>query len=147
MSRVVFRGRVLSAVELADLRQQIGGCVESIDVIDSEIRDLVHRAFPDLVAKLPPEKPFDPNEDGPVASTRLADGDFDPPGPNDHHVPGVVYDAIQRCAFVPTREGQMRAEIGDDIVRFDSGALEVERMERKPPAPSIKRAHKRRATQ
>jgi hypothetical protein len=49
----IFRGRVLSAEELAAIRREIES-FDSIDAIDDEIRALIVRNWPDLAAKLPP---------------------------------------------------------------------------------------------
>jgi hypothetical protein len=45
--------RVLSETELANLRRQIED-FDTIEVISAEMRELIERAFPDLVHKLPP---------------------------------------------------------------------------------------------
>jgi hypothetical protein len=52
MPRVKFQGRVLSETELADQRRQVES-FDSIEVISPEMRELIERAFPDLVHKLP----------------------------------------------------------------------------------------------
>ena len=52
MFRVKFQGRVLSETELANLRRQIED-FDAIEVISDEMRELIERAFPDLVHKLP----------------------------------------------------------------------------------------------
>lgn len=47
-------GRPLDADDLEALRKQIEG-FDSIEVIDPEIRGIVERNWPHLLAKLPPE--------------------------------------------------------------------------------------------
>jgi hypothetical protein len=51
----IFRGRVLSAEELAAIRREIES-FDSIEAIDDEMRALIIRNWPDLAAKLPPEQ-------------------------------------------------------------------------------------------
>jgi hypothetical protein len=51
----VFRGRVLSTEELAAIRREIES-FDTIEQIDDEMRALIIRNWPDLAAKLPPEK-------------------------------------------------------------------------------------------
>jgi hypothetical protein len=51
----IFRGRVLSAEELAALRRRVEA-FDKIEAIDDELRALIARNWPDLAAKLPPEK-------------------------------------------------------------------------------------------
>ena len=53
--RSAFRGRVLSQAELHEISKQVEG-FDSIDVVDDEMRDLIEREWPDLVAKLPPRR-------------------------------------------------------------------------------------------
>jgi hypothetical protein len=52
MPRAKFQGRFLSETELANLRRQIED-FDTIEVISDEMRELIERAFPDLVHKLP----------------------------------------------------------------------------------------------
>jgi hypothetical protein len=52
MPRTKVQGRVLSETELANLRRQIED-FDTIEVISPEMRELIERAFPDLVHKLP----------------------------------------------------------------------------------------------
>ena len=56
LKKPVFRDRVLSPAELAQIRREIED-FERIDVIEDEMRELIEREWPDLVAKLPPRKP------------------------------------------------------------------------------------------
>ena len=49
-------GRLLSPEELEMLHQQIE-CMDDITAIDDEVRGIVERNWPHLVAKLPPEDP------------------------------------------------------------------------------------------
>ena len=51
-----------------------------------------------------------------VEAVQLTDSTFDAPHPNVEHLSGVIYDPIQRCAFIDTREGRMRADMGDWII-------------------------------
>jgi len=55
MPREVFRGRALSAEELATIRREIES-LDTIEAIDDEMRALIMRNWPDLAAKLPPEQ-------------------------------------------------------------------------------------------
>jgi hypothetical protein len=50
-----YRGRPLEPEELEQIRQQIEQ-FDTIDVIDHELRRIVERNWPHLVAKLPPEE-------------------------------------------------------------------------------------------
>lgn len=52
-----------------------------------------------------------------IRAIRLSDEDFDGSHPNDKHVVGVTYDPVNRCAIISTLEGEMRAEVGDWIIR------------------------------
>ena len=58
-----------------------------------------------------------------IEAVRLTVGTFDAPHPNDEHVVGVKYDPVCRCALIDTLEGQMRANIGDWIIRGVAGEL------------------------
>jgi hypothetical protein len=51
----IFRGRALSADELAAIRREIES-FDMIEAIDDEMRALIMRNWPDLAAKLPPEQ-------------------------------------------------------------------------------------------
>jgi hypothetical protein len=51
----IFRGRVLSAEELAAMRRELES-FDSIEAIDDEMRALIMRNWPDLAAKLPPQQ-------------------------------------------------------------------------------------------
>jgi hypothetical protein len=48
-----FRGRVLSAAELREIRKQVEE-FDSIEAIDDEMRALIEDEWPDLAHKLPP---------------------------------------------------------------------------------------------
>ena len=50
----VFRGQPLSPEELERIRREIEA-FDSIEVVDDELRALVRRNWPHLLAKLPPE--------------------------------------------------------------------------------------------
>jgi hypothetical protein len=54
-----FQDRPLEPEELDDIRRQIEGLAK-IDAIDPEIRGIVERNWPHLVAKLPPEDDDEP---------------------------------------------------------------------------------------
>jgi hypothetical protein len=56
--------------------------------------------------------------------------DFIRPHPNDRHIIGVNYDPIECSAYVPTPRGEVRAEIGDRIIRDDAGRLYVNKKQR-----------------
>lgn len=51
-----------------------------------------------------------------IAAIQVTDQTFDLPHPNPEHITGVVYDPVQRCAFIKTLEGTMRADFGDWII-------------------------------
>ena len=55
VNRHCFRGRVLSADELAATRREIQS-FDSMEAIDDEMRALILRNWPDVAAKLPPEQ-------------------------------------------------------------------------------------------
>ena len=54
-----YQGRPLEPEDLEGIRRQIEGLAK-IDVIDSEIRGIVERNWPHLVAKMPPEDDDEP---------------------------------------------------------------------------------------
>ena len=56
-----------------------------------------------------------------VDATCLRAQAFDEDHPSPEHITGVVYDPKQRCAFIETLEGRMRAEIGDWIITGVNG--------------------------
>ena len=58
-----------------------------------------------------------------IEATCLRDSAFDGDHPNPEHISGVIYDPRERCAFIKTLEGVMRAEIGDWIIRGVQGEL------------------------
>ncbi len=51
-----------------------------------------------------------------IEAIQITDATFDSPHPNDEHIPGVTYDPRDRCAFIDTLEGRMRADMGDWII-------------------------------
>jgi hypothetical protein len=114
-------GRVLSAQELAEIRKQIES-FGSIEVISDEMRELIASEWPELLAKLPQLEPATIEGEQAV---QITDATFDSPRPNDQQIVGVIYDPSERCARVPTRAGEVRAEIGDWIVRGANGELHV----------------------
>lgn len=65
-----------------------------------------------------------------IEATQLRASAFDKCYPNPEHIPGVIYDPVQRCAFIKTLEGTMRADIGDWIITGVMG-------ERYPCKPDI----------
>lgn len=58
-----------------------------------------------------------------IEAIRITNDTFDAPHPNDEHVPGVIYDPVQRCVFIDTLEGRMKGDIGDWIIRGVKGEL------------------------
>lgn len=58
-----------------------------------------------------------------IRAVQITDSTFDAPHPNPEHVPGVVYDSVQRCVFIETLEGRMRGDLGDWIIRGLRGEL------------------------
>lgn len=56
-----------------------------------------------------------------IEAVQITDQTFDAPHPNDEHVPGVVYDPVQRCVFIETLEGVMRGDVGDWIITGVAG--------------------------
>jgi hypothetical protein len=58
-----------------------------------------------------------------IEAVQLTDSTFDAPHPNPEHIAGLIYDPIQRAAYVPTLEGTMKARIGDWIIRGVQGEL------------------------
>jgi len=58
-----------------------------------------------------------------VEACQLTDEILDAQHPSDLHIPGVVYDPKNRCAYIDTPEGRMRAAVGDYIVRNQNGDL------------------------
>ncbi len=65
-----------------------------------------------------------------IEATQLRASAFDNVYPNPEHITGVIYDPVQRCAFIKTLEGTMRADIGDWIITGVMG-------ERYPCKPDI----------
>lgn len=58
-----------------------------------------------------------------IEAVQLTKETFDDPHPNENHVPGVIYNPFARCAFIRTLEGEMRADIGDWIIKGVKGEL------------------------
>lgn len=58
-----------------------------------------------------------------IEAVQVNDATFDAPNPNPDHLIGVIYDPLTRCAFIKTLEGEMRADIGDWIIRGVKGEL------------------------
>lgn len=58
-----------------------------------------------------------------IAAIQLTDAVLDATHPSELHFPGVVYDPVNRCAFIKTLEGTMRADVGDWIIRGVKGEL------------------------
>lgn len=56
-----------------------------------------------------------------IEAVQVTDSTFDAPYPNPEHVPGVVYDPVKRCAAIKTLEGEMRANLGDWIIKGVKG--------------------------
>mgnify|MGYP001594993001 FL=1 len=52
-----------------------------------------------------------------IDATQITASIFDAPHPNPDHIQGITYDPVQRCAFIDTLEGRMRADMGDWIIR------------------------------
>lgn len=51
-----------------------------------------------------------------IDAVQITPSTFDAPHPNPEHVPGVMYDPVNRCAYVKTLEGIMTGNIGDWII-------------------------------
>jgi hypothetical protein len=64
-----FHGRALEPDELEMIRQQIESGFDTIEIIDPELRGIVERNWPHLLAKLPPED-IDPLAGYPTKSRR-----------------------------------------------------------------------------
>jgi len=58
-----------------------------------------------------------------IEAVQITDATFDQPHPNPEHIVGVLYDPTERCAFIDTLEGRMRADLGDWIIRGVKGEL------------------------
>lgn len=58
-----------------------------------------------------------------IDAVQLTASAFDADHPNEEHLIGVTYDPTERCAFIKTLEGVMRADIGDWIIRGVKGEL------------------------
>lgn len=58
-----------------------------------------------------------------IEAIQLTDAVLDAPHPSDLHFPGVVYDPVNRCATIKTLEGEMRANLGDWIIKGVAGEV------------------------
>lgn len=58
-----------------------------------------------------------------IEAAQLTTAAFSSTHPNLEHIPGVTYDPLRHCAFIRTLEGEMRAEVGDWIIRGVEGEL------------------------
>jgi len=58
-----------------------------------------------------------------IEAVQITASTFDADHPNDEHIAGVVYDPRERCAFINTLEGRMRADMNDWIIRGVKGEL------------------------
>lgn len=58
-----------------------------------------------------------------IAAVQITASTFDAGHPNPEHVVGVIYDPRDRCAYIDTREGRMRADMNDWIIRGVKGEL------------------------
>lgn len=58
-----------------------------------------------------------------IEAVQLTDEILDAAHPDDRHIPGVIYSQPERCAFIETLEGRMRADVGDWIIRGVAGEL------------------------
>ena len=56
-----------------------------------------------------------------IEAVQVTDATFDDPHPNPTHIAGVIYDPSQRCAWIQTLEGIMRADLGDLIIKGVAG--------------------------
>ena len=56
-----------------------------------------------------------------IEAVQVTDSTFDAPHPNPEHILGVVYNPNERCAYIKTLEGTMRADMGDWIIRGVKG--------------------------
>ena len=59
----------------------------------------------------------------PLPPARTTDRIFDAQHPNPEHVPGVLYNPLERCVFIDTPRGMMRGDISDWIVQGLDGGL------------------------
>lgn len=58
-------------------------------------------------------------------AVQITDATFDDPHPNPEHIPYVIYSLLERCCYVPTPSGSVRADLGDWIVRDADDELHV----------------------
>lgn len=58
-----------------------------------------------------------------IEAVLVTNATFDDPHPNPTHLVGPTYDPVQRCVFISTLEGVMRANVGDWIIRGVKGEL------------------------
>lgn len=58
-----------------------------------------------------------------IEAVQITDATFDAPHPNPDHIPGVLYDPVNRTALIQTLEGDMIGQLGDWIIRGVKGEL------------------------
>jgi hypothetical protein len=58
-----------------------------------------------------------------IEAVQITDATFDAPHPNLEHICGVIYCPTERCALIKTLGGEMRADMGDWIIRGVKGEL------------------------
>jgi hypothetical protein len=58
-----------------------------------------------------------------IEAVQITERAFDDPHSNPEHIPGVEYDPIARCAVIDTKEGRMKARLGDWIIKGVQGEL------------------------
>jgi hypothetical protein len=58
-----------------------------------------------------------------IEAQQIVMADFDDDHPNSHHIEGVIYDPLNLEVVIRTLEGQMKAGIGDYIIRGVKGEL------------------------
>lgn len=56
-----------------------------------------------------------------IEAVQITPKTFDDPHPNPEHIPGVLYNPHCRAAFIKTLEGEMRADLGDWIIKGVKG--------------------------
>ncbi len=58
-----------------------------------------------------------------IEAQQLTSNAFEGDHPNPEHIKGVLYSPSLNCAFIKTLEGEMKAKIGDYIIRGIKGEL------------------------
>ena len=58
-----------------------------------------------------------------IDAVQITDATFDAPHPNPEHVRGVVYNPVDRCAYIATLEGTMRGDLGDWLITGVKGEI------------------------